>query len=354
MPNLSRRDFAKIGMSLTAAAITQGRLLAATPFIPDDPLSVVHPELRAAAKPFVGSGAMPPLSDKLLPQIRQGGVGSGRPLLPEIPVSERRIPGPKGAPEVTLYLINTKPGTSRPAILHTHGGGYIAGTAKSSCRDLQELAAELDCAIATVEYRLAPEARYSDSIEDNYAGLRWVHSNAKELGIDPARIAVMGESAGGGHAALLALTARDRGEVPVLFQSLIYPMLDDRTGSTRVPPPHIGKLVWTAESNRYGWRSFLGMEPGGGKVPPAAVPARATKLAGLPPAFIGVGSIDLFVDEDIEYARRLIDAGVSTELLVVPGGFHGFDIFARDKEVVKQFTAAKLHALRTAFRTEGK
>ena len=354
MPDISRREFARIGMSLTAAAIAHGRVPAATPSLADDPLSVVHPELRPAAKAFVGSGAMPPLSDKLLPLIRQGGAANDRPLLPEIPVSERTIPGPKGGLEVTLYLINTRPGASRPAILHTHGGGYIAGSAKSSRRDLQELAAELDCAIATVEYRLAPEARYSDSIEDNYAGLRWVHSHAGELGIDPARIAVMGESAGGGHAALLALAARDRGEVPVLFQSLIYPMLDDRTGSTRVPPPHIGKLVWTAESNRFGWRSFLGIEPGGAEVPAAAVPARATKLEGLPPAFIGVGSIDLFVDEDIEYARRLIDAGVSTELLVVPGGFHGFDIFARDKEVVKRFTAAKVHALRTAFQVTAK
>jgi acetyl esterase/lipase len=146
----------------------------------------------------------------------------------------------------------------------------------------------------------------------------------------------------------------DRGEVPVLFQSLIYPMLDDRTGSTRVPPPHIGKLVWTAESNRYGWRSFLGMEPGGKDVPAAGVPARVEKLAGLPPAFIGVGAIDLFIDEDIEYARRLIDAGVPTELQVVPGAFHGFDIFARDKEIVKRFNAAKVHALRAAFREAGK
>ncbi len=126
-------------------------------------------------------------------------------------------------------------------------------------------------------------------------------------------------------------------------------MLDDRTGSTRVVPPHIGGLVWTAESNRFGWHSFLGVEPGGTNVPAAAVPARATKVAGLPPTFIGVGSIDLLIDEDIEYARRLINAGVATELLIVPGAFHGFDTFARDTKVAKRFTAAKVDALRKAF-----
>jgi acetyl esterase/lipase len=176
--------------------------------------------------------------------------------------------------------------------------------------------------------------------------LRWLHEHAEEIGVDPARVAVMGESAGGGHAALLALTARDRGQLPIAFQCLVYPMLDDRTGSTREVPSPIGTLLWTATSNQFGWRSFLGQEPGGSTVPAGAVPARVADLAGLPPAWIGVGSIDLFVDEDIEYARRLIAAGVPTELLVVPGAFHGFDGIAADTAVAKRFNAAKLDALR--------
>ena len=117
---------------------------------------------------------MPPLSDETLAQLRRGGPVNINPLLPEIPVSKRRIPGPEGSPEITLYLINTRLGVARPAILHMHGGGYIAGTAKWLCRNLQELAAELDCAIVSVDYRLAPETRYSGSVEDNYAGLGWV------------------------------------------------------------------------------------------------------------------------------------------------------------------------------------
>ena len=159
----------------------------------------------------------------------------------------------------------------------------------------------------------------------------------------------MGESAGGGHAAILALTARDRGEVPVLFQCLIYPMLDDRTASSRAVPPHIGQILWTGEANRFGWQSFLGQPPGLDSAPRNAVPARVENLAGLPPAFVGVGAIDLFVDEDIEYARRLNAAGVQTELVVVPGAFHGFDAIAPDTSLAKQFNEVKLHALRTAF-----
>ena len=337
-------------MVLTANFMTRRSDLASSQAMPDDPLALVAPELRPVARAFLRSSVTPPLSDETLAQLRKGGPVKLKPLLPDIPVSERRIPGPEGAPDVTLYLINTGRYGVRPAILHIHGGGYIAGTAKWLCRDLQELAAELDCAIVSVDYRVAPETRYSGSVEDNYAGLRWVYANAAQLGIDPMRIAVMGESAGGGHAALLAIAARDRGEVPVLFQALLYPMLDDRTGSSRVVPPHIGSFVWTAESNRFGWRCFLGTEPGGADVPAAAVPARATKFQGLPPAFIGVGSIELFVDEGIDYARRLIHAGVATELVVVPGAFHGFDGFARDTEVARRFTATKVNALREAFR----
>lgn len=312
-----------------------------------DPFEVVDPELRPAARRVQAMLAnLPPLTDAILPLLRAAPEG---PRLADVPVAERRIAGAAGAPEVTLYIVNAAAGRSRPALLHIHGGGHVMGSARAAVPNLQELARQLDCVIVSVEYRLAPETRFPGSIEDNYAGLRWVHANAAELGVDPRRIAVMGESAGGGHAALLALAARDRGEVPILFQMLIYPMLDDRTGSSRPVPPHIGNFVANAEANRFGWRSFLGREPGGADVPPAAVPARVADLRGLPPAFIGVGGIDLFVEEDIEYARRLILAGVPTELLVVPGAYHGFDFLAPDSNAAKRFTQAKIAALRRAF-----
>jgi acetyl esterase/lipase len=267
----------------------------------------------------------------------------------DVPVSEQMIPGPKAAPQVKVFVINAKAGTSRPGILHTHGGGFILGTAATDIRRLQDIARELDCVIVTVEYRLAPETDFTGSMEDNYAGLRWMNSNAAALGLDRSRIALTGESAGGGHAALLAITARDRGEFPILFQALVYPMLDDRTGGVVKAPAHIATVGWSASENQYGWRAFLGQQPGTASVPARAVPARTQSLVGLPPTFIEVGGVDLFAGEDIDYAHRLNDAGVPTELLVVPGAFHGFDQLAPDSPQAKQFTGAKIEALRRAF-----
>jgi acetyl esterase/lipase len=268
---------------------------------------------------------------------------------PSVAVTERLIPGAAGSPAVRLYIVNAMPGAQRPAILHTHGGGFTASSAQGALPGLLDLASELDCTIVTVEFRNAPETRYDGSIEDNYAGLKWTYMHADELGVDPARIALMGESGGGGHAALLAIAARDRGEVPILFQSLIYPMLDDRTGSSRPSLPHRGVFNWNDDANRFGWECFLGQEPGTASVPTTAVPARVENLAGLPPTFIGVGALDIFVDESIAYAQRLLAAGVATELVVVPGAIHGFDMLAREADVSRRFAATKISALRRAF-----
>jgi acetyl esterase/lipase len=351
MTKLDRRALLKSTAWLAAGSAVAGWSdLAAAAAPAADPLAFVHPELRAGAARMMGVPLNFTFTDAMLPRIRTAAASLTRPMLPDVPVSERRIAGAKGAPEVTLYIINARPGTSRPAILHTHGGGFIIGSAKSDVGSLQPLAKALDCVIVSVEYRLAPETRWQGSLEDNYSGLQWLHGHAAELGADPARIAVMGESAGGGHAALLAIAARDRGEVPLVAQILIYPMLDDRTGSSIKRPAHMGTLIWTPNSNVFGWRSFLGQQPGTPAVPSAAVPARVAKLAGLPATFIGVGAIDLFCDEDVDYARRLADAGVPTELHVVPGAFHGFDGAAPEASIVKQFNAAKLNALRRAFR----
>jgi acetyl esterase/lipase len=314
-------------------------------------LAPIAPELRAGARMALGFSKMMGTIDEamVLASRKRGGGPPVPPRHADIPVEEKMIPGPNGAPQVKLFVINARAGTSRPGILHTHGGGYIIGTAATDIRRLQEMARELDAVIVSVEYRLAPETTFEGSIEDNYAGLRWMYQSAAELGLDRSRIAVTGESAGGGHAALLAITARDRGEIPIAFQALVYPMLDDRTGGAVKLPAHIATVGWSGSENQYGWKAFLGQQPGTDKVPARAVPARTPNLAGLPPAFIQVGGVDLFVSEDIDYARRLNEAGVPTELQVIPGAYHGFDQLSADSPQAKQFTRAKIEALRRAF-----
>ena len=359
MNKITRRDFVRA--TATAAALTALPASKAIATVGQaatkgasrvDPMELVNPELRPALQALLKTFSLPKIQGEVTPAqlaaLRKISLG-GKPRLPQPSVAERMVPGRAGVPDVRVFVINAKAGERRPAVLHTHGGGYVLGSAASDIPDLQVLAQALDCLIVTVDYRLAPETPFPGSLEDNYAALRWLHANANELGADRARIALAGESAGGGHAAMLAIAARDRGEVPVVVQSLVYPMLDDRTGSTLKPPAHIGAFVWTVEYNRLGWGALLGKTPGGPNAPAGAVPARVANLAGLPPAWIGVGAIDLFVDEDVEYARRLIDAGVTTELIVAPGAYHGFDLIAAGASIAKQFRLARYNAMARAF-----
>jgi acetyl esterase/lipase len=312
-----------------------------------DPTPFVNPELRKFVAPLLKmTGA--PLDRARLAQARKAPLGL--PPLAAPSWTTRSIPGPRGAPDVRVYLVNNSVGGApRPAILYIHGGGFVMGSPLSSLRSAQEVAAALDCLVVSVDYRLAPETQFPGALEDNYAALKWVSANAAALGVDPSRLAVMGESAGGGHAAMLAIAARDRGEIKLAYQALIYPMLDDRTGSTRTPPPYQGAIIWTPQNNRFGWGALLGVPAGSRRVPNGAVPARVEDLRGLPSTFIGVGSIDLFVDEDLEYARRLADAGIPVTLNLVPGAFHGFDGLP-GSPLAKPFKAALISALADGLR----
>lgn len=344
---LTRRELALSGL----AALAGGRALAApggpagfdvTPF--------VHPDFRAMVAPMRAQVGGELNAQTLAQNRKQMMAYMGAPL-PAPGWAQEMLPGRNGQPPVRVFAINAgQKERPRPAIVHMHGGGYVLGEAKISLRSMQEMAAALDCVVVTVDYRLAPEVRFPGALEDNYTALKWVYDHAAILGVDRSRIAVMGESAGGGHAAMLAIAARDRGEVPLCYQALIYPMLDDRTGSTVRKPPYMGALVWNEAKNRYGWSALLGQPAGSARVPPGSVPARVANLKGLPPTFIGVGSIDLFVDEDVDYARRLLDAGVACELVVIPGGFHGFDNF-QGAAVVKRYREHFMAALRQALKS---
>ena len=211
----------------------------------------------------------------------------------------------------------------RPAVLHIHGGGYVLGAPDMNDAGNRALALAHDCEVVSVDYRLAPEAIWRGSLADNHAALIWLAARPE---VDPARIALAGESAGGGHAAMLALHAREAGGPQACFMLLDAPMLDDRTGTAADPHPHTGRFVWTPEKNRFGWGALLGMAPGGTEVGGAPVPSRAASLAGLPTCFISVVALDLFLEEDMEWTRRLTRAGVAVELHVIPGAYHGFGI----------------------------
>ena len=258
------------------------------------------------------------------------------------------VHGPQGDPAVRLRVYTPNDQSSKlPALYWIHGGGYVMGDIEQDDRLMMQLVKRVGCIAVSVDYRLAPEHPFPAPAEDCYTGLKWLFSHATDLGVEPSRIAIGGASGGGGLAAGLALLTRDRGELQVAFQLLIYPMIDDRNvtpASYAITDPR----MWNRESNRLGWKAYLGHDGGGADVSPYAAAARATDLTNLPPAYIPVGALDLFVDENIQYAQRLIQAGVPTELHVYPGAFHGFDLFAPSAMVSKQFKADRDNALKRA------
>jgi acetyl esterase/lipase len=237
--------------------------------------------------------------------------------------------------------------TSEPpgsAVLYLHGGGFIVPLLPAYDGIMRTYTKATGVPILVVDYRVAPEHPHPTPVEDCYVALRWLADNAAELGVDPNRIAVMGESAGGGLAAAVALMARDRGGPALALQLLIYAMLDDRTTG---PDPHLPPeyLVFDYDDNITGWGALLGSERAGENVSPYAAPARATDLSGLPDAYIDVGVLDILRDENIEYARRLTAAGVSSELHVLPGLPHGFEMVGPHIEAIQRVMADRLRRL---------
>jgi triacylglycerol lipase len=250
---------------------------------------------------------------------------------------ERRnvvVPGPAGAPDIELR-VHRPAGVDGPlpCLYWMHGGGLIMGNNRQDDLRFDHWCDRHRIVAVSVEYRLAPETPYPGAIEDSYAGLVWVQDHAAELGIDVQHMGIGGPSAGGGLTAALALLSRDRGlpAAPLRSQLLIYPMLDP-TVST--PSAQWDVPIWPPQSNRFGWSSYLAGVVG--DIPAYAAASRATDLAGLPPAYMFVGGVDGFVDEDLDYARRLNHAGVEIELHVYPGAPHGFDGFLTGTHVAKQ------------------
>jgi len=304
-------------------------------------LPLVLPELRS----WLEQIPQMPLSTETLSAARQAMQDRATTATHSFPVTTRRHP----IPETSIEALIVTPTNNRPtrALLHVHGGGYIAGLPEQSLPDLARMATELDCLIISPDYRLAPETPFPGGIEDCYATYLWMIDQVETLGINPTHIGLTGESAGGGAVAALALMARDRNAPKPLFQNMIYPMLDDRAPITRNPAT--GEFVWTAQKNTWAWTALLAPHtPGSTGVSPYAAPARCENLSNLPPAYISLGALDLFLEEDFRYAETLIRAGNSVELALHPGAYHAFDQVP-DAPVAERAKAQRIAAMRRAF-----
>jgi len=305
--------------------------------------SKIHPELQQAAKMSPTFTA----SRKNLWFIRSLMFLMPPQKIPnDILVENILIPRQDGQTKIRLRIYKPKSITApTPVLLWLHGGGYVMGRPEMDDRSCIQYVRELGIMVVSVDYRLAPKHPFPAALEDCYATLKWVVSHAQELNVDSQRIAVGGNSAGGGLAAALAQLAHDRQEIQPVFQLLVYPMLDDRT-VLRADIDDSNNITWNQKSNRFGWESYLGGVCGAEDVPAYSVPARREDLSGLPPAWIGVGALDIFHDEDVAYAQRLKECGIECEMEVIPGAFHGFDVFDPQVPIVQGFRRSQMAALK--------
>lgn len=294
--------------------------------------------------------AFPPLdfTAETLPAIRVmfGTPMSGSPS-PCIEPEQIFVKGRDGAPDVRVLIFDPPSRTGKAALLHIHGGGMVLGYTAANDVANAAMAVALGVMIVSVDYRLAPETPFPGPQEDCMAALDWIVANSVERGIAPSRIAVMGDSAGGGLAASVGLMARDEAKVTLRAQFLTYPMLDHRTGTDeRLGLAHTGEFIWTRAHNRFGWGALRGDYACDDARASWFSPALAENLSGLPPTFIATGALDLFLEEDLDYVRRLAGAGVWVELHVYPGAFHAFNIMP-----TAQITQTYNHDLAAAIST---
>lgn len=310
--------------------------------------SDIHPELQQFAKffPNLTFSRKNLWLVNLLPRLLPA------PARPKgIRIQNVLIPGSEDQKSIRLriYRPTAMDGRTIPALLWFHGGGYVSGRPEQDEQRCMQYALELNITVVSVDYRLAPKDPFPAALEDGYTALKWA---AAHTSIDNQRIAIGGASAGAGLAAALIHLAHDRREIQPIFQLLVYPMLDDRT-VLRPDADDSQNITWNQNSNRFGWESYLAKKCGQEDLPEYAVPARRENLAGLPAAWIGVGTLDLFYDEDKTYARRLQAAGVPCEFCEVPGGFHAFDVFLNQIPVVQEFRKSQIAALKKCFFADG-
>lgn len=312
---------------------------------------VLDPQVAEALAPLVEAMAgmtPPPVGDvaarraALEPLIAQ--VDAAQPMPTDVTITDHGLPTADGRQIVLRWY--TKQGASSepgPAAIYFHGGGMILGNVGLFDGSIARYVSASGTPILSVDYRLAPEHPYPTQVEDAYAALAWLHKQAAELGVDPGRVAVFGDSAGGGLAAAVSILARDRQGPAIAKQILLMPMLDDRN---LTPDAHIAPFaLWSCDDNRTGWGALLGEAIAGPEVPAYAAPARVVDPAGLPAAYIEVGQLDIFRDEDLTYALRLSQAGVPVEFHLHPGVPHEFEGFAFNTDVARRVMADRVRVL---------
>lgn len=299
-----------------------------------DPTPYYDPEVKAAveAGPRLGTVKASTLERVRADRLRANALMQ---LSDQVTRTDIMVPGPADGPGEIRLRVHRPVGATGdlPCLYWMHGGGYVLGVPEQDDERFDRWCARFNMMGVCVQYRLGPEHPYPAGLEDCYAGLKWVKEHGGELGIDTNRVGIGGPSGGGGMAAALGLLTRDRGEITFDYQLLIYPMIDDTRTSTTA---NWDVPVWNPESNTFGWQSYLGELFGRDDVPYTAAPSRCRDLSGLPPTFIMVGTLDGFCDEDIDYAQRLNQCGVATELHVYPGAPHGFEGFAPNTAVARQ------------------
>jgi acetyl esterase/lipase len=307
------------------------------------------PEIAAALAAMADAGFIsPPVGDiagrRAMWEPIIGAASTAQPIPADVTTSEHHATADDGA-QIKMRWYAKDGATPGPAVLFFHGGGYIFGHIDLFDGPVSRYVSASAVPFLSVEYRRAPEHPFPTPLEDAYAALRWLHDHAAELGVDPNRIGVMGDSAGGGMAAALTILARERGGPKIARQILLMPMLDDRT---RTPDPHIAPFaLWSYDDSATAWPALLGDAAGGPDVPPTAAPARLDDATDLPPAYIEVGQIDVFRDEDMAYATKLSRAGVPVEFHLHPGAPHEFDSIASDADVARRAIADRVRVLKS-------
>lgn len=310
----------------------------------------LDPQVAEALAPFAATaGSTPPLvGDVAARRATLEGIfhyaDSAQPFPDDVTITDHKLTTADGATiRLRWYARKDAPGEPGPAALYLHGGGMIVGHVGQFDGLISRYVSASGTPILSVDYRLAPEHPHPVPVEDAYAALIWLHQHAADLGVDPARIGVFGDSACGGLAAAVSILARDRKGPAIAKQILVMPMLDDRTLN---PDPQLAPFVgWTWDDNRTGWQALLGDAAGGLDTPAYAAPARVADPAGLPPAYIEVGQLDIFRDEDLTYALRLGQAGVPVEFHLHPGVPHEFDFIAFASAAARRVIADRVRVL---------